>query len=110
MIAFILDYEGTPLNSSAKMHPSGQSLFLQVFMMPGAIFINVLAGSLYGLWGTFLVIAAVSTLGASLNYWLSRLIVRVSLLQSKHSQPLTKLCLMCADMCISMAWFHGMCP
>ena len=49
-------------------------------MMPGAIFINVLAGALYGLWGTFLVIAAVSTLGASLNYWLSSLIVRVSLL------------------------------
>lgn len=50
---------------------------VQVFMMPGAIFINVLAGSLYGLWGTFLVIAGVSTLGASLNYWLSRLVVRV---------------------------------
>lgn len=46
-------------------------------MIPGAMFINVLAGSLYGLWGTFCVIACVSTLGACLNYWLARLLVRV---------------------------------
>lgn len=49
----------------------------QVFMIPGAMFINVLAGSLYGLWGTFCVIACISTLGACLNYWLARLLVRV---------------------------------
>lgn len=55
-------------------------LFLQVFMIPGAMFINVLAGSLYGLWGTFCVIACVSTLGACLNYWLARLLVREVLL------------------------------
>lgn len=55
-------------------------LFLQVFMIPGAIFINVLAGSLYGLWGTFCVIACVSTLGAGLNYWLAKLLVREVLL------------------------------
>lgn len=55
------------------------SLWVQVFMIPGAMFINVLAGSLYGLWGTFCVIACVSTLGAGLNYWLARLLVRVTL-------------------------------
>ncbi|KAL0021492.1 hypothetical protein WJX77_000125 [Trebouxia sp. C0004] len=55
-------------------------LFMQVFMIPGAMFINVLAGSLYGLWGTFCVIACVSTLGAGLNYWLARLLVREVLL------------------------------
>lgn len=48
-------------------------------MIPGAMFINVLAGSLYGLWGAFSVIACVSTLGACLNYWLARLLVRVML-------------------------------
>lgn len=47
-------------------------------MIPGAMFINVLAGSLYGLWATFCVIACVSTLGACLNYWLARLLVRVT--------------------------------
>ena len=62
-----------------------QELAMQVFMMPGAIFINVLAGSLYGLWGPFIVIAGVSTLGASLNYWLSRLVVKVSLIACSNS-------------------------
>ena len=47
-------------------------------MIPGAMFINVLAGSLYGLWGSFCTVACVSTLGAGLNYWLARLLVRVS--------------------------------
>ena len=51
---------------------------MQVLMLPGAFFINVLAGSLYGLWGPFIVIAGVSTLGASLNYWLSWRVVKVT--------------------------------
>lgn len=55
-------------------------LFLQVFMIPGAIFINVLAGSLFGLWGSFALIACVSTVGAGTNYWLARLLVREVLL------------------------------
>ena len=63
------------------------SLWMQVFMIPGAMFINVLAGSLYGLWGTFCVIACVSTMGAGLNYWLARLLVRVTL------------CLRCLHIC-----------
>ena len=50
---------------------------LQVFMIPGVIFINVLAGSLFGLWGSFALIACVSTVGAGTNYWLARLLVRV---------------------------------
>lgn len=65
------------MQCACERHHTALSV-LQVFMMPGAIFINVLAGSLYGLWGTFCVIACVSTLGAGLNYWLSRLLVRVS--------------------------------
>lgn len=60
-------------------------------MIPGAMFINVLAGSLYGLWGTFCVIACISTLGACLNYWLARLLVRVmptfSILHNVTSGP-----------------------
>ncbi len=63
----------------ASKTKQAMSLWMQVFMIPGAMFINVLAGSLYGLWGTFCVIACVSTLGAGLNYWLARLLVRVTL-------------------------------
>lgn len=51
-------------------------LFLQTFMIPGAIAINILAGSLYPFWYAFTFAAIVSTIGASCNYWLARLILR----------------------------------
>ena len=51
-------------------------LFLQTFMIPGPLGINVLAGSLYP-FGTAMAFAAVvSTLGASLNYWMVRCLLK----------------------------------
>jgi len=51
-------------------------LFLQTFMIPGPAGINVLAGSLYP-FGTAMAFAAVvSTIGASLNYWLIRVLLK----------------------------------
>ena len=51
-------------------------IFLQTFMIPGPMGINILAGSLYPFWTAMLFTAAVSTLGASLNYWLARLLLK----------------------------------
>ena len=77
----------TDPHTGCRASEQAMSLWMQVFMIPGAMFINVLAGSLYGLWGTFCVIACVSTMGAGLNYWLARLLVRVTL------------CLRCLHIC-----------
>jgi uncharacterized membrane protein YdjX (TVP38/TMEM64 family) len=51
-------------------------LFLQTFMIPGPLGINILAGSLYPFWTAMLFTAVVSTLGASLNYWLVRCLLK----------------------------------
>ena len=51
-------------------------LFLQTFMIPGPMGINILAGSLYPFWTAMLFTAVVSTLGASLNYWLVRCLLK----------------------------------
>lgn len=51
-------------------------IFLQTFMIPGPMGINILAGSLYPFWTAMLFTAAVSTLGASMNYWLARLLLK----------------------------------
>ncbi|CAL8466066.1 g5602 [Coccomyxa elongata] len=51
-------------------------LFLQVFMMPGSSFMNVLAGSLYGSATAVPMVALLSTAGSSGSYWLSRLVVK----------------------------------
>jgi hypothetical protein len=43
-------------------------VFLQTFMMPGAMAINILMGSMYPLPAALGFSAAISTVGASLNY------------------------------------------
>lgn len=51
-------------------------LFLQTFFIPGPMGINVLAGSLYPFSTALLFAGVVSTIGASLNYWLVRLLLK----------------------------------
>lgn len=51
-------------------------IFLQTFMMPGAVAINILAGSLYPFWSAMSFTSIVSTIGASCNFWLIKLILR----------------------------------
>jgi uncharacterized membrane protein YdjX (TVP38/TMEM64 family) len=51
-------------------------IFLQTFMIPGPLAINVLAGSLYPFGAAMVFTAVVSTIGASLNYWMVRLLLR----------------------------------
>ncbi|EFN56742.1 hypothetical protein CHLNCDRAFT_11380, partial [Chlorella variabilis] len=51
-------------------------LFLQSFMIPGSILINVLAGSMYSLPAGTAFAAAADGGGASINYWLSRWLLR----------------------------------
>ncbi|KAL4443962.1 hypothetical protein ABPG75_011699 [Micractinium tetrahymenae] len=51
-------------------------IFLQAFMMPGSIFINVLAGSMYPLPVATAFAAVVDCCGAAVNYWLSRWLLR----------------------------------
>ncbi|CAK0785972.1 hypothetical protein CVIRNUC_009185 [Coccomyxa viridis] len=51
-------------------------LFMQVFMVPGCSFMNVLAGSLYGVPIAVPFIALASTLGSSGSFWLSKLLLK----------------------------------
>lgn len=51
-------------------------LFLQSFMMPGSLGINILIGSLYPTFTAFMFVIAVSTLGASMNFMLTRWLLR----------------------------------
>lgn len=55
---------------------SAAYLFLQAFMIPGSVAINILAGSLYSFPVALLFVALISTLGASLNFCLARLLLR----------------------------------
>lgn len=51
-------------------------IFLQAFMIPGSILINVLAGSMYSLPAATAFAATVDAAGASTNYWLARWLLR----------------------------------
>ncbi|KAI7844749.1 hypothetical protein COHA_001632 [Chlorella ohadii] len=51
-------------------------IFLQTFMIPGSILINVLAGSMYSLPAATAFAATVDAAGASSNYWLARWLLR----------------------------------
>ena len=51
-------------------------LFLQMFMIPGPMGINILAGSLYPFWTAMLFTGVVSTVGASLNFWLVKCLLK----------------------------------
>ncbi|KAG7667150.1 hypothetical protein KSW81_000892 [Nannochloris sp. 'desiccata'] len=66
-------------------------LFLQTFMIPGPLGINILAGSLYPFWTAMLFTAVVSTLGASLNYWLVRFQAGAALSSINHVSDLYSL-------------------
>ncbi|KAI5075135.1 hypothetical protein GOP47_0009211 [Adiantum capillus-veneris] len=51
-------------------------IFMQTFMIPGTIFLSLLAGALFGAWkGLFLVVFS-ATAGASSCYFLSKLVAR----------------------------------
>jgi len=49
-------------------------LFKQTFAVPGSVFLNILAGALYGVWGGFLLCSLLSGLGASLCYILANIV------------------------------------
>ncbi|KAG6555239.1 hypothetical protein Mapa_003281 [Marchantia paleacea] len=51
-------------------------LFLQTFMIPGSIFINILAGSLYGFYEALLLVLILAGVGSSLCYCLSNFILK----------------------------------
>ncbi|KAL2641362.1 hypothetical protein R1flu_008949 [Riccia fluitans] len=51
-------------------------LFLQTFMIPGTIFINVLAGSLYGFYEALFLVLVLAGSGSSLCYCLSNFILK----------------------------------
>ena len=51
-------------------------LFLQTFLIPGPMGINILAGSLYPFWTAMAFTAVVSTIGASLNFWVIRKLLK----------------------------------
>ncbi|KAL3678038.1 hypothetical protein R1sor_020994 [Riccia sorocarpa] len=51
-------------------------LFLQTFMIPGTIFINVLAGSLYGFYEALFLVLVLAGAGSSLCYCLSNFILK----------------------------------
>lgn len=69
----------TVLNSYSLSHPeyvlllfSSAYLFKQTFAVPGSVFLNVLAGAIFGSVGGFLLCCTLTALGASLCYILAR--------------------------------------
>uniref|UniRef100_G3MRJ6 VTT domain-containing protein n=2 Tax=Amblyomma TaxID=6942 RepID=G3MRJ6_AMBMU len=51
---------------------SSAYLYKQTFAIPGSVFLNVLAGALFGLWKSFLLTCLLSGMGASQCYLLSK--------------------------------------
>lgn len=51
-------------------------LFLQTFVIPGSIFINILAGSLYGFYEALFLVLLLAAVGSSMCYCLSNYILR----------------------------------
>lgn len=64
-------------------------IFLQMFAIPGAIFLSVLAGPLFGVWTGLVTVSLVATTGSSMCYCLSDLIGR-GLVQRCFPALLTK--------------------
>lgn len=92
----------TVSRTSEVLHQAGcDKSLLQVFMVPGSSFMNLLAGSLYGTSIAVPFIAVASTVGSSGSFWLSKLLLKVSL-SSAPCPP----CLMCLHKC---AAFHTLC-
>ena len=72
------------------MQAHADLVLLQVFMVPGSSFMNVLAGSLYGTPVAVPFIAVASTVGSSGSFWLSKLLLKV--LFSSTAHPLGTCC------------------
>jgi len=53
---------------------SSSYVFKQTFAVPGSVFLNLLAGALYGVWPGFLLCSVLSGLGASMCYLISNLV------------------------------------
>jgi len=51
-------------------------IFLQTFAIPGAVFLSILAGPLFGFWAGMGIVSAVATLGSSMCFLLSRAVSR----------------------------------
>ncbi|CAM6117240.1 unnamed protein product [Calypogeia fissa] len=51
-------------------------LFLQTFVIPGSIFINILAGSLYGFYEALFLVLMLAAVGSSMCYCLSKYILK----------------------------------
>ncbi|KAH8951515.1 hypothetical protein BDL97_09G031300 [Sphagnum fallax] len=51
-------------------------IFLQAFMIPGSIFLNILAGSLYGFYEALILVLVLATVGSALCYTLSCTILK----------------------------------
>lgn len=49
-------------------------IFKQTFAVPGSVFLNILAGALYGTWPGFILCSVLSGTGASLCYILANLV------------------------------------
>ncbi|XP_075533190.1 transmembrane protein 41A-like [Dermacentor variabilis] len=67
------------LNSYKEQHAayvlvlfSSAYLYKQTFAIPGSVFLNVLAGALFGIWKSFLLTCLLSGIGASQCYLLSK--------------------------------------
>jgi len=53
---------------------SSAYIFKQTFAVPGSVFLNILAGALYGVWQGFLMCCLLTACGASQCYLLARLV------------------------------------
>ncbi|KAH8945020.1 hypothetical protein BDL97_12G017500 [Sphagnum fallax] len=51
-------------------------IFLQAFIIPGSIFLNILAGSLYGFYKALILVLVLATIGSAVCYMLSYLILK----------------------------------
>lgn len=80
---------------------SSAYLYKQTFAIPGSVFLNVLAGALFGIWRSFLLTCTLSAIGASQCYLLSKFCGRqyveyyfpdkVAVLQDKVQQNRSRL-------------------
>lgn len=80
---------------------SSAYLYKQTFAIPGSVFLNVLAGALFGIWRSFLLTCTLSAMGASQCYLLSKFCGRqyveyyfpdkVALLQNKVKENRSRL-------------------
>lgn len=56
-------------------------IYKQTFAIPGSVFMNILAGALFGIWVAFPLVCCLTTIGASCCFLLSRMFGRQILMQ-----------------------------